>query len=131
MFGRFHREDGVSAVEFALIFPVLAILLFGIIEFGIAFMQLQTARGAVREGARQAAIMQSDGTRYDEGTIIATTVDAANGVQVAGVTVSPCGDGAGGKATVSLTTVGVDVSAPFLPSFDLDKTVSAQFLCEG
>jgi hypothetical protein len=43
-------------VEFALIAPVLFMLIFAILGFGIAFMQLQTIRGAVREGARISAV---------------------------------------------------------------------------
>ena len=56
-----RREDGASAVEFALLAPVFFVVVFGIIGFGIAFMQLQTARGAVREGARAAAVVDADG----------------------------------------------------------------------
>ena len=49
-------QRGASAVEFALIAPLLFMLIFGIIGFGIGFMQLQTIRGAVREGARISAV---------------------------------------------------------------------------
>ena len=31
---RISRDEGVAAVEFALILPVLALLLFGVLEFG-------------------------------------------------------------------------------------------------
>ncbi len=48
-------QRGASAVEFALIAPVLFMIIFAILGFGIAFMQLQTIRGAVREGARISA----------------------------------------------------------------------------
>lgn len=46
------RSDGASAVEFALVLPVLVILVFGITEFGRLFMQDQTVGNAAREGAR-------------------------------------------------------------------------------
>ena len=36
---RISREEGVAAVEFALILPVLALLLFGVIEFGPVWSQ--------------------------------------------------------------------------------------------
>ena len=43
-------------VEFTLIFPVLAILLFGVIQFGIAFNNYLAVTDAVRAGSRQAAV---------------------------------------------------------------------------
>jgi hypothetical protein len=43
-------------VEFALVLPVMALLLFGIVEFGIAFNDYQSIRQGVREGARQAVV---------------------------------------------------------------------------
>jgi Flp pilus assembly protein TadG len=42
--------------EFALVLPVLALLLFGVIQFGIVFNQYLTLTDAVRAGARKAAV---------------------------------------------------------------------------
>ena len=42
--------------EFALVLPLLALLLFGVIQFGIAFHQYVTLTDAVRAGARQGAV---------------------------------------------------------------------------
>ena len=60
MFGRrnkfFRSEKGASAVEFALILPILVILIFGIFEFAIAFNNYITITHAAREGARRAAV---------------------------------------------------------------------------
>src|SRR6266540_7504972 len=53
---RISREEGVAAVEFALILPVLALLLFGVLEFGRVWSQYQVFQGAAREGARCAAV---------------------------------------------------------------------------
>ena len=50
------KEDGAAAVEFALIVGVLAILVFGLLEYGLAFWQVQNLRAATREGARVAAV---------------------------------------------------------------------------
>ena len=49
-------QKGAAAVEFAIIAPLLFMIVFAILGFGIAFMQLQTIRGAVREGARISAV---------------------------------------------------------------------------
>jgi hypothetical protein len=50
------KERGATLVEFALIAPVLMLLVFGIIEFGFAFNDYLEVRSAAREGARLAAV---------------------------------------------------------------------------
>jgi len=51
-----RREDGAAAVEFALIVGVLAMLIFGMLQYGVAFFALQNLRAAAREGARVGAV---------------------------------------------------------------------------
>ncbi|MBN1998114.1 pilus assembly protein [candidate division KSB1 bacterium] len=50
------REQGQSIVEFALVAPILVLLLFGIIEFGRIFETVNVLTSAAREGARVAAV---------------------------------------------------------------------------
>jgi len=50
------NEKGANAVEFALILPVLIVLIFGIFQFGIAYNNYITITHAAREGARRAAV---------------------------------------------------------------------------
>ena len=45
-------KTGASAIEFAIILPVLILFLFGIIEFGILFYDKAVITNASREGAR-------------------------------------------------------------------------------
>jgi hypothetical protein len=47
---------GQTLVEFALILPIIVILLFGIIDFGLMLNHRITLQHAVREGARYAAV---------------------------------------------------------------------------
>jgi Flp pilus assembly protein TadG len=47
-----RSESGASAVEFALLLPLLMIILFGIIEFGLALYRQAILTNASREGAR-------------------------------------------------------------------------------
>ncbi len=49
-------ERGASLVEFALVLPLLATLIFGIIDFGFAFNSYIELRSGSREGARLAAV---------------------------------------------------------------------------
>ena len=50
------REQAASAVEFALVLPLLVVLVFGIIEFGLAFGRIQGMQAAAREAARLASL---------------------------------------------------------------------------
>jgi Flp pilus assembly protein TadG len=45
-------QEGVAMVEFAIIVPLLVILVFGIIDFGLIFYNKQVITNASREGAR-------------------------------------------------------------------------------
>jgi Flp pilus assembly protein TadG len=53
---RVRGEEGAAAVEFALIVGVLSMLIFGMLQFGVAFFQLQNLRAAAREGAQVGAV---------------------------------------------------------------------------
>ena len=49
---RLQDQSGQSLAELVLIFPVLLILVFGIIEVGLAFQTHQAVTNVAREGAR-------------------------------------------------------------------------------
>jgi hypothetical protein len=53
---RLRGERGANLVEFAIVLPVLLALVFGIVEFGIAFNDYISVRQGARDGARQAAV---------------------------------------------------------------------------
>jgi Flp pilus assembly pilin Flp len=55
---RGHRqrdEAGAALVEFALILPVFALMLFGMVQFGLAYTGWDQLRNSVQNGARMAA----------------------------------------------------------------------------
>jgi Flp pilus assembly protein TadG len=54
-------ERGQSMTEFALILPLLVVLLFGIIQCGIAFNNYVALTDAVRAGSRKAAVSRESG----------------------------------------------------------------------
>ena len=53
---RASDDRGAVIVEFALIAPILILLVAGTIQFGIMYSQYQVLQGAAREGARCAAV---------------------------------------------------------------------------
>lgn len=53
-------QDGASAVEFAIVSPLLFMLLFGIIQFSILFAQDLAISNGARAGARAAAVVSND-----------------------------------------------------------------------
>ncbi len=54
------RERGQSLVEVALLFPLLLILLLGLLDFGRAYYAMVSIRDAADEGASYAAINPDD-----------------------------------------------------------------------
>ena len=64
-FRKLRKSDrGVSIIEFAVILPVLLLLVLGIIEFGWLYTAYITINGAAREGARLAARGEDEGDIY-------------------------------------------------------------------
>jgi Flp pilus assembly protein TadG len=68
-------ERGAVAVEFALLAPVLVMLLLGIMEFGRAYNTQLTLSNAAREGARVMAIENNAAAA----TLAATTASSPLG----------------------------------------------------
>lgn len=99
---RFGTDRGQALVEFALVVPMLVIMIVGIIEFGRAWMHYQVLTDAAREGARNAVIHNVDVT---DAEIFQTIRDrlAAAGIDVSGaVEDTECGTGSGTATTVEI-----------------------------
>jgi len=83
-----HGTRGQSLVEFALIFPVLILLLFGIVDFGRAIYTYNTIGNAARDGVRVAVVNQNGtGTGCNPGSAATgpnTTQISAEDCAVAG-----------------------------------------------
>ncbi|WP_344818852.1 TadE/TadG family type IV pilus assembly protein [Microbacterium soli] len=70
------NERGAAAVEFALVVPLLVLLLLGIIEFGWTFNQQVSLSNAARESARYYAVHLDDGSGASEADIRAAATTA-------------------------------------------------------
>ncbi|MBV1779101.1 pilus assembly protein [Paeniglutamicibacter sp. ABSL32-1] len=73
------REEGASAVEFALVLPVLITLLLGIMEFGFFFNQQISVTQAAREGARAYAI-QHDKAGFNLNDVVQKAAPSVVGI---------------------------------------------------
>ena len=95
-----HGERGAAAVEFALILPVLILLVMGLIEFSRVFNIQISLSTAAREGARTMAIHNDAGLAETAAIAAAPSINPAiTGGQIA---VSPGTCAAGGPVTVTI-----------------------------
>jgi Flp pilus assembly protein TadG len=65
-----QRQKGAEIVEFALVLPLLLLILFGIMEFGIVFFDKAIITNASREGARAGVVSRSPVLSNDDITTI-------------------------------------------------------------
>src|SRR5829696_8976107 len=132
-------QEGAAAVEFALLAPLLFLILFAILEFGIAFLHVQSIRTAVREGGRAAAVGSSVTTTRQH-TVDASTGSIPSGQQ-SNVTVSSSESGRctpnniGSDVIVRYDTAnlpggGIIIRIPMIPEMTLTPVLSATFRCE-
>lgn len=71
---RLRNEDGGSLVEFALITPLLFLILFGIIEFGVLLYDKAIITNASREGARAGIVFDKE-FRNDDTSVNTAAVE--------------------------------------------------------
>ena len=83
-----NTENGQAVVEFAVILPVLLMILFAILQFGIVFNNYIQVTAAAREGARKAAVSRSLGTSAAETAATASAKAAAPGLKQTSIQVS-------------------------------------------
>jgi len=134
---RISREEGVAAVEFALILPVLALMLFGILEFGRVWSQYQVFQGAAREGARCAAVQETDFSTCEIQPAIdqaaepyQTDGDATVGLLGGGNRPDGCGPGDQGKDVQVSWDQPLNINIPFWNNVTVTPTIKAVFRCE-
>lgn len=90
-----QNESGTSAVELALVMPILIMILFGIFQFGLAFNNYLAITHAAREGARMAAVGS-----YSQSAVIQ---DALPAVPSSVTLTYPDGQQQGNPVTVTVT----------------------------
>ena len=128
---RLRDEHGASAVEFAMIVPLLLVLVIGIAEFGHAFQVHGTLSAAAREGARVMALQNDPAAARAAVRDAAPMLDPV--ITNAQVTVTPaaCPATSTTPATVRVT---IAYPMPLLTGFfgaDIDLTGTGVMRCNG
>ena len=108
-FGRQHRTRGQSLVEFALILPILLILMLGILDFGRAIFAYNSVSNGARSGARVAIVNQD----IDE--ITAAVEAEAYGLDGVDVTFDPNVEGSADCPSIGCV-IEVGVSTEYIPA---------------
>ena len=96
-----QNERGSAAVEFAIVLPVLLMLVMGIIEFGHAYNAQLTLTQAAREGVRVMAI-SNDPAKARSATKMAAT-SLFSSITDGHVVISPAACTPGTQASVTIT----------------------------
>ena len=73
-------------VEFALVIPILCVVLFGVIQFGILYKNYVTLTDAARIGARKAAVSRHEADPV--GVTVAKVQNSASGLDPAKLVVT-------------------------------------------
>ncbi|MGC2424782.1 MAG: TadE/TadG family type IV pilus assembly protein [Nitrospirota bacterium] len=73
-------KRGQTLVEFALILPLLFLMLFGLIELSVMFYVNLTMQNAVRQGARTSVVGSSSGGPTQRTALIQAIKDSSNGL---------------------------------------------------
>ena len=109
-------------VEFALVLPILVMLLVGIIQFGFAYNTTISMEAAAREGARELALGKP------AGEVDTTVRDAAPSVEIDGIAQTPCPASGDGDARVTITE-DFEFGIPFVPLGTKTLTVEGVMRC--
>lgn len=92
-----RQQKGQSLVEFALLLPILVIIVFSAVEFGRLWMTMNVLTGAAREGARIASV-----TAPNAALVQNAANSVLSAVNISGATVTVVGPDAANAVTVTV-----------------------------
>jgi Flp pilus assembly protein TadG len=113
------RESGAAAVEFAIVSLLFFYLVFGVLQYGFYFFQLQSGSAAARHGARLASV--GIGTDADDCTeFMGQIKDQVGSIGAADVDVTvafvgPLPVQVGESVTVTVAFPFTKFASPFIP----------------
>ncbi|MGH7258054.1 MAG: TadE/TadG family type IV pilus assembly protein, partial [Nitrospiraceae bacterium] len=98
-----HDERGAAAVEFAILLPVLMLILFGIIEFGMVMYSREIITNASREGARTGIVQATAKPTAGQIQTVVTNYLTGTGIDPNQVTINITGVGLAAPNTLTVT----------------------------
>jgi Flp pilus assembly protein TadG len=104
---------GQSLVEFALVIPILVMVVLGIFEFGNLWFTMHTMSGAAREGVRIAAVTAPDINQVEN--IVQNYLTAAN---LGAATITVAGPNAVNEVVVTVQMTYTPIFLGILPGMD-------------
>ena len=115
-----HGQRGAVAVEFALLLPLLLLLVFGTIQYGMYFWAMQGGSDVARTAARRAAVGDpatcADFQRAVRADIDSLTGSGATATVTRGYEMAmPSAVQVGDIVTVTVRFTSFDMQLPFLP----------------
>ena len=116
-------EGGAAAVEFALVIPVLLLVLCGIFDFGNIYLQMDIVNQAARQGARLAAVSTSSGETPQQ---ITTALQSYYGSQLI---VPPFTIPASGNNVTVKVQSNVTIMTPIISAFFPSNPYTVQGQC--
>ena len=99
---RLRRDDGQAFVEFAIVLPILVLIVFGITQFGLAFRNYLAITDAARVGARAAAVKRTSSPCAAATTAIQNTVSAGQWTQISSRITCTAGANVGDQIKVTI-----------------------------
>lgn len=99
---RRSRSRGAAAVEFALVMPVLVVMMMGIVEFGNAFFVQSSVANAARVGVRSYSINWATPNAASNAIALAKST-LPDPTAVVSASFSPTCTSAGGQTTLVIT----------------------------
>jgi Flp pilus assembly protein TadG len=124
-------EDGAVVVEFAIVASLLFLLVFGIIQFGLAFSRYQAYTAAAREGARVAAVRGTPDevlSRIDNASNY--PLELADVIMVTSSGEGSCSADTRGEEVTVTWPQPFEISIPFGPVVDFTLDIKGVFRCE-
>ena len=100
---RFGRESGQTFVEFAIVLPLLVLLVFGIAQFGLAFRNYLAITDAARVGARAAAVKRTSGACTAARSAIQSTVSTGQWAQISSRITCSAGSNVGDQVKITIS----------------------------
>ena len=108
---RWQSEEGSELIEFALVTPILILLLAGIFDFGMMFRSYEVVTNAAREGARVGVLPGYNATDVQARVDAYLGASGLTGARTTNVVDGPVATGAG---TFTARSVTVSYSYPFV-----------------